>query len=111
VAVGFSAAIVNESRVGMSREPRIFKKIDHVEIVPSDFEESLVFYCDVLGFTAPMVQWISGLLSVRHGALMYYVCAWFFITVLPGRLGLEDAVERRTHWCTIGAKRNPHRSE
>ena len=36
----------------MSRESRIFKKIDHVEIVPSDFEKSLAFYRDVLGFTA-----------------------------------------------------------
>ncbi len=36
----------------MSRESRIFKKIDHVEIVPSDFEKFLAFYRDVLSFTA-----------------------------------------------------------
>jgi len=36
----------------MSRETRLFQRIDHVEIVPSDFERSLVFYRDVLGFTA-----------------------------------------------------------
>jgi len=36
----------------MSRESRVFKRIDHVEIVPSDFEKSLAFYRDVLGFTA-----------------------------------------------------------
>ena len=29
-----------------------FKRIDHVEIIPSDFEMSLAFYCDVLGFDA-----------------------------------------------------------
>mgnify|MGYP006306720429 CR=1 FL=1 len=36
----------------MSQESRIFKKIDHVAIMPSDFEKSLAFYRDVLGFTA-----------------------------------------------------------
>ncbi len=29
-----------------------FKRIDHVEIIPSDFETSLAFYRDVLGFQA-----------------------------------------------------------
>jgi glyoxylase I family protein len=29
----------------------MFKRIDHVEIIPSDFEKSIAFYCDVLGFT------------------------------------------------------------
>lgn len=28
----------------------MFRRIDHVEIVPSDFERSLVFYSEVLGF-------------------------------------------------------------
>jgi catechol 2,3-dioxygenase-like lactoylglutathione lyase family enzyme len=28
----------------------MFKRIDHVEIVPSDFEKTLAFYQDVLGF-------------------------------------------------------------
>ena len=36
----------------MTRESRIFKRIDHVEIVPSDFEKSLAFYRHVLGFSA-----------------------------------------------------------
>jgi len=36
----------------MSRESRLFQRIDHVEIVPSDFEKSLAFYRDVLGFAA-----------------------------------------------------------
>lgn len=29
----------------------MFKRIDHVEIIPSDFETSLKFYTEVLGFT------------------------------------------------------------
>ena len=29
----------------------MFKRIDHVEIVPSDYERSIAFYCDVLGFS------------------------------------------------------------
>ena len=29
----------------------MFRKIDHVEIVPSDLERSIAFYTDVLGFT------------------------------------------------------------
>ena len=29
----------------------MFKRIDHVEIVPSDFERSLKFYSEVLGFS------------------------------------------------------------
>lgn len=36
----------------MTGESRLFKRIDHVEIVPSDFEKSLSFYRHVLGFTA-----------------------------------------------------------
>jgi len=28
----------------------MFKRIDHIEIIPSDFEKSLVFYTEVLGF-------------------------------------------------------------
>ncbi len=28
----------------------MFKRIDHVEIIPRDFDASLRFYCDVLGF-------------------------------------------------------------
>ena len=36
----------------MSSESGIFKRIDHVEIVPSDFEKSLAFYRHVLGFSA-----------------------------------------------------------
>lgn len=29
----------------------MFRRIDHVEIVPSDFERSLAFYTDVIGFS------------------------------------------------------------
>jgi len=29
----------------------MFKRIDHVEIIPSDFEKSIAFYTGVLGFT------------------------------------------------------------
>ncbi len=29
----------------------MFKRIDHVEIIPSDFERSFGFYTEVLGFT------------------------------------------------------------
>ena len=29
----------------------MFKRIDHVEIIPGDFEKSIVFYTEVLGFT------------------------------------------------------------
>ena len=29
----------------------MFKRIDHVEIVPSDYERSISFYTDTLGFT------------------------------------------------------------
>jgi glyoxylase I family protein len=29
----------------------MFKRIDHLEFIPSDFEKSIAFYCDVLGFT------------------------------------------------------------
>ena len=29
----------------------MFRKIDHVEIVPSDFERSIAFYTEVLGFS------------------------------------------------------------
>jgi glyoxylase I family protein len=29
----------------------MFKRIDHVEIIPSDFEKSIAFYTSVLGFT------------------------------------------------------------
>jgi len=29
----------------------MFKRIDHVEIIPKDTERSLRFYCDILGFT------------------------------------------------------------
>jgi len=29
----------------------MLKRLDHVEIIPGDFERSLAFYCDVLGFT------------------------------------------------------------
>lgn len=29
----------------------MFKRIDHVEVIPSDFEASLKFYSEVLGFT------------------------------------------------------------
>ncbi|GFO60024.1 hypothetical protein GMST_23490 [Geomonas silvestris] len=28
----------------------MFKRIDHIEIIPSDFDKSLAFYTDVLGF-------------------------------------------------------------
>ena len=28
----------------------MFKRIDHVEIVPSDYERAISFYCDVFGF-------------------------------------------------------------
>lgn len=28
----------------------MFKRIDHLEIIPKDFDASLKFYCDVLGF-------------------------------------------------------------
>lgn len=28
----------------------MFKRIDHVEIVPTDYERAIAFYCDVLGF-------------------------------------------------------------
>jgi glyoxylase I family protein len=44
--------IANNRRGYVSGKPRVFKRIDHVEIVPSDFEKSLAFYRDVLGFTA-----------------------------------------------------------
>jgi glyoxylase I family protein len=30
----------------------MFKRIDHTEIIPADFEETLTFYTDVLGFTS-----------------------------------------------------------
>jgi len=29
----------------------MFKRIDHVEIIPGNFDNSLTFYCEVLGFT------------------------------------------------------------
>ena len=29
----------------------MFKRIDHIEIIPSDFEKSIVFYTEVLMFT------------------------------------------------------------
>jgi len=29
----------------------MFKRIDHVELIPSDFEKSIAFYTGVLGFT------------------------------------------------------------
>jgi glyoxylase I family protein len=29
----------------------MFKRIDHLELIPSDFEKSLAFYTQVLGFT------------------------------------------------------------
>lgn len=29
----------------------MFKRIDHTEIIPTDFESTLTFYTDVLGFT------------------------------------------------------------
>lgn len=29
----------------------IFKRIDHVEITPADFDRALAFYTDILGFT------------------------------------------------------------
>ena len=29
----------------------MFKRIDHVEIIPNDFDKSIVFYTEVLGFT------------------------------------------------------------
>ena len=29
----------------------MFKRIDHTEIIPADFESTLAFYTDVLGFT------------------------------------------------------------
>jgi glyoxylase I family protein len=29
----------------------MFKRIDHLEFIPSDFEKSIAFYCGVLGFT------------------------------------------------------------
>jgi glyoxylase I family protein len=32
-------------------EAIMFKRIDHFEIVPSDFERTLQFYIDILGFT------------------------------------------------------------
>ena len=28
----------------------VFKRIDHVEIIPSDFEKTIKFYIDILGF-------------------------------------------------------------
>lgn len=28
----------------------MFKRIDHVEIIPRDFEQSIVFYTEILGF-------------------------------------------------------------
>jgi glyoxylase I family protein len=31
--------------------PAVFSRIDHIEIVPSDFENTLAFYTDVLGFS------------------------------------------------------------
>ena len=30
----------------------MFKRIDHIEIIPSNFETSLAFYSDILGFEA-----------------------------------------------------------
>lgn len=29
----------------------MFKRIDHIEIVPQNYEETITFYCEVLGFT------------------------------------------------------------
>jgi len=29
----------------------MFKRIDHVELVPSDYEKTITFYTDILGFT------------------------------------------------------------
>ncbi len=36
----------------MEKATTYFKRIDHVEIIPSDFEASMKFYCDILGFEA-----------------------------------------------------------
>lgn len=37
----------------------MFKRIDHVEIIPSDFEKSIAFYTDVLGFTVKQRMTVS----------------------------------------------------
>ncbi|MBJ6800797.1 VOC family protein [Geomonas propionica] len=29
----------------------MFKRIDHIEIIPTDFERSITFYTEILGFT------------------------------------------------------------
>ncbi|TGU72464.1 VOC family protein [Geomonas terrae] len=29
----------------------MFKRIDHIEIIPTDFERSIAFYTDILGFS------------------------------------------------------------
>jgi glyoxylase I family protein len=29
----------------------VFKRIDHIEIIPLDFDNAMTFYVDVLGFT------------------------------------------------------------
>jgi glyoxylase I family protein len=31
--------------------PTVFSRIDHIEIAPNDFERTLAFYTDVLGFS------------------------------------------------------------
>ena len=34
----------------MSSETIMFKRIDHIELIPADFERSFAFYTDILGF-------------------------------------------------------------
>jgi glyoxylase I family protein len=43
---GFSQLMAGTQR----EENMMFRRLDHVEIVPSDFERSLAFYTEVLGF-------------------------------------------------------------
>lgn len=38
----------------------MFRRIDHVEIIPSDFEKSIAFYTGVLGFTLKQRLKVSG---------------------------------------------------
>ena len=32
----------------------MFKRIDHVEIIPQDLEKTLKFYTEILGFKTPL---------------------------------------------------------
>jgi 4-hydroxyphenylpyruvate dioxygenase-like putative hemolysin len=49
--IGRSGVLTKFKQSSVTKEPVMFKRIDHVEIVPADLQRTINFYTTILGFT------------------------------------------------------------